>query len=93
VLNAAAFDDRVDAVCRQIVQVFGSSIGPADLDGIQLALAAQAEMQAQIVLGKIAGAATHFTKLAELASLECETGADGGAVAPDAFELEEYAMV
>jgi hypothetical protein len=58
-----SFDDGVDLVGCDIFEIFDLASRPADLNEIDLRGGAQAEMQTQIILRKIAPATADFVKL------------------------------
>jgi hypothetical protein len=93
VSDAGAFYDGVDGVGGDVAQGFGGAIGPADFDGVHFRGGAQAEVQTQIVLGEIAGAAAHFAELFEAAGMNSDARADCGAIAFGADQFEEHAMI
>ncbi len=65
--HALPFPHGIEAVRRQIRQRLLGSIGPKDLSAIQRSMAAQPEVQAQIVLRQVASAAAHLAKLRQIA--------------------------
>ena len=64
-----------------------------DLDRVDFGFLTQAEVQAQIVLGEVTGAAAHFIELGQLPGLHRHPRADRSAVALGADQPEHHAMI
>src|SRR5258708_6353811 len=69
------------------------STGPAHLYGINYRCWAQTEMHSQVVLGNIAGTATHFIHQGSLASFDCDLRADPVAIGADSDGLKSDPVV
>ena len=63
ILDSLTFDNGVDLVGVKVAELFQFAVGPANFHSFYFWGSAQAEMQAQIVLRKIAGAAAYFVEL------------------------------
>jgi hypothetical protein len=83
----------VDGVGRDILQGFDGAIGPADFHGVHFRGGAEAEVQAEIVLRKIAGAAADFAELLHAGGVNGDASADGGAIGFSADQFEQHAVV
>src|SRR5229473_7279384 len=69
------------------------STGPAHFYGINLDRRAQTEVHPQIVLGNIAGTATHFIHQRSLASFDCDLCADPVAIGAGSDGLKSDPVV
>src|SRR6266702_8585100 len=58
--RAGTLSQRVDGIRGKILKSFDQAAGPAHLHPINLCRSAEAEMDAHVVVGNIAGAAAHF---------------------------------
>src|SRR4029078_8229452 len=88
-----SFLEPVVSIGVEALPTLGASAGPGDLDGNRVRLLAQAEVQAQVVLRKVARATAHFVDLREAAGVDADTCADAGAIAAGADELEPDPVV
>ena len=50
----------MNLIYRYVREIFGEAGGPADLNGVYFCCGSQAEVDAHIVVGNVAGAAAHF---------------------------------
>src|SRR6267378_4661792 len=91
--DARAFDNRVNGVGSDVFQGFDLAVRPANFDGFHFFGGAKAEVEAQIVLREVTSSAADFAKLLYARGANGYAGADGGAVALCADELEEDAMI
>src|ERR1700730_3522355 len=91
--NSLPFDKSVNRVGLQVLQLLGISIGPANFEGFDVGGTCQAEMQAQIVLRKIAGPSTHFAELHHAAGMDGDASANSGAIAFRPDQVKQHAMV
>ena len=81
VADAGGFYDGVDGVGGDVLQRFDFATGPADLHRVDFCGFAEAEVEAEIVLGEIASAAADFGDLADATGVDGDASADGGAIA------------
>src|SRR6267142_2625386 len=58
--RAGTFLERVDGIDGQVFKAFDQAAGPADLDPIDLGGGPEAEVDAHVAAGEVAGAAAHF---------------------------------
>ena len=93
VADAGGFYDGVDGVSRYILKAFDFAAGPADFYRLDFCGFAEAEVEAQIVLRKIAVAAADFCHLAHASGADGHAGADSGAIALCANHFEQHAVV
>jgi hypothetical protein len=59
---------------------FGLAVGPADFDGVDLRFLSQAEVEAEVAAGVIAGSAADFVDPGAVLSVESNSGSDSIAV-------------
>src|SRR5258708_39902650 len=90
--DSRTFDDRINAVCRNILKCLDRAVRPADFDGFHFFGRSQAEVEAQIVLREITSSASDFAALLNACSANRYARADCRAIALCAGEPEEAAM-
>src|SRR5207248_9518844 len=86
----AAFLQRVNGIDGEIGPAFFTAIGPANLDPVDAAGAAESEMDAKIILRKVAAPAAHFLPLRRAAAHALDARADRVAIRRDAHELQQH---
>ncbi len=79
--DALAFDDGVDGVGGDVAQGFEDAVGPADFDFVHDGIGGQAEMEARIAGGNVAGAGFDFFDLGAGGGSDGDASADGSAIA------------
>ena len=82
VADAGTLHDCVDRIARNIYKRLDLAAGPANFYRVDFCGFAQAEMEAEVVLGEIAAAAADFCDLADAGGMDGHAGANGGAIAP-----------
>ena len=92
-MNSRGFDDGVDGVGGKIVEGVDRAGRPADFYGVDFGGFAEAEMEAEIVLGEVAAAAADFGDLADAGGMDGDASADGGTIAFCADQFEEDAVI
>src|ERR1700687_603773 len=92
---ARALGYNRNSVQRQIRKAFHQPAGPADLEIFDLIHRLQAEVNAHIVVGNIAGAASDLIDLLARSRLQHETSPDTAAVraCADGFDLDPMIWV
>src|SRR6266567_2098065 len=78
-----AFLQRVDGIRGKIFKSLDQTAGPAHLRPINLCRSAEAEMDAHVVVGNIAGAAAHFVNESARTRFHRNAGADAVAIGFD----------
>lgn len=76
--DAGAFFEGVDFIYAAVVEFFGEAAGPADFDGVEFCGGTEAEVDAHVVVGIVAGAAADFVDEGAGAGFEGHAGAEGG---------------
>src|SRR5216683_2966269 len=78
-----AFLQRVDGIGGKVFKSLDQAAGPAHLHPINLCRSAEAEMDAHVVIGNVAGAAAHFVNKSARARFHGNASADAVAVGFD----------
>src|SRR6266404_609601 len=86
--DALAFGDGVDGVGGDVFQSFEIAVGPADFDFVHDGVGGEAEVQARVAGGEIAGAGFDFFDLRASGGSDGDAGADRSAIALGAHQLE-----
>src|SRR5260370_26452473 len=81
--RAGTLSQSVDGIRGKIFKSFDQAAGPAHLHPINLCRSAEAEMDAHIVIGNVAGAAQHFVNESARTRFHRNAGADAVAVGFD----------
>ena len=78
--SAGAFLKRVNSVHGEFLESLCEAAGPSDFDGVEFGDGAEAEVDAHIATGIVAGATANFVDEDARASFYGDPGADGVAV-------------
>jgi hypothetical protein len=91
---ASPFGEVEDAIGRGgRIEELGGSVGPADLDGVEVGLGTEAEVEAKVAGGVVAGAGADLVYPDAIGTAEGDAGSDGGAVGGGADEVDTEPMV
>src|SRR6266446_3954656 len=74
--RGGTLSQRVDGIRGKIFKSFDQTAGPAHLHPINLCRSAEAEMDAHVVIGNVAGAAAHFVNESARTRFHRNAGAD-----------------
>src|SRR5579859_2755319 len=86
--HAGSLFNRVNLIRGQSPEMLNQTAGPGDIDAIDLAIDSQSEMQAKIVLGKVAAASANFVELRQLPRVNREASADSSPITLGALQLK-----
>ena len=92
-LETFSLDYGVNKIGGYVSQDFCFSVRPANAYFSHLVVRRLTEMQAQIILREVAGAATHFAELHQRAGFHGDSRANRGFVAFRYYQFEQHAVI
>ncbi len=90
---ASAFLERVNCIDRQVFKAFDQAAGPADLDPIDLGGGAEAEVDAHVVIGDVAGTTANFIDERSRAGFHRDLRTDAVAIGFAADGVKRYPVI
>src|SRR5260370_14424871 len=91
--DARAFFESVNCVGGRAAKFFGEAAWPADLDSIDFGEGTEAEVDAHVAIGNVAGAAADFVHESARAGFDGDFRADTIAIGFDADRAERNPMI